>query len=115
MKKILLILLIVGLIGVISYLIWNQNINDREEENNISDIEENLKEEENIETKTIFPVAVGYEVKILDTKSNTLSSIPGNPEAEVVFGESVDGKWLIISEGKREVAPGPSPDFFLSG
>ncbi len=115
MKKILLILLIVGLIGVISYLIWNQNINKREEENNISDIEENLKEEENIETKTIFPVAVGYEVKILDLKSNTLSSIPGNPEAEVVFGESVDGKWLIISEGKREVAPGPSPDFFLSG
>ncbi|HRT37278.1 MAG TPA: hypothetical protein P5090_03260, partial [Caldisericia bacterium] len=72
MKKILLILLIVGLIGVISYLIWNQNINKREEENNISDIEENL-EEENIETKTIFPVAVGYEVKILDLKSNTLS------------------------------------------
>ncbi|HPC56703.1 MAG TPA: hypothetical protein PLP10_02505, partial [Caldisericia bacterium] len=99
MKKILLILLIVGLIGVISYLVWNQNINKREEENNISDIEENL-EEENIETKTIFPVAVGYEVKILDLKSNTLSSIPGNPEAEVVFGESVDGKWLIISEGK---------------
>jgi len=115
MKKILVILLIVGLIGVISYLVWNQNINKREEENNISDIEENLEEEENIETKTIFPVAVGYEVKILDLKSNTLSSIPGNPEAEVVFGESVDGKWLIISEGKREVAPGPSPDFFLSG
>ncbi|HOK18286.1 MAG TPA: hypothetical protein PLW79_03300, partial [Caldisericia bacterium] len=74
MKKILLILLIVGLIGVISYLIWNQNINKREEENNISDIEENLEEEENIETRTIFPVAVGYEVKILDLKSNTLSS-----------------------------------------
>ena len=31
MKKILVILLIVGLIGVISYLIWNQNINKREE------------------------------------------------------------------------------------
>jgi len=114
MKKILVTLLILGLIGVLSYLIWNQNINKREGQNNIGDKEEDL-EKENIETKTIFPIAVGYEAKLLDLKSSSLSSIPGNPEAEVVFGESVDGKWIIVSEGKREVAPGPSPDFFLSG
>ncbi|HQO99101.1 MAG TPA: hypothetical protein PL042_00620, partial [Caldisericia bacterium] len=83
MKKILVTLLILGLIGVLSYLIWNQNINKREEQNNIGDKEEDL-EKENIETKTIFPIAVGYEAKILDLKSNSLSSISGNPEAEVV-------------------------------
>ncbi|MBP8689184.1 hypothetical protein KBH77_02430 [Patescibacteria group bacterium] len=114
MKKILVTLLILGLIGVLSYLIWNQNINKREGQNNIGDKEEDL-EKENIETKTIFPIAVGYEAKLLDLKSSSLSSIHGNPEAEVIFGESVDGKWIIVSEGKREVAPGPSPDFFLSG
>jgi len=62
-----------------------------------------------------LPVVVGEEIKLYNIKSNSLSSISGNPEAEVVFGESIDGKWLIVSEGKREVAPGPSPDFFLSG
>ncbi|MBC7195147.1 MAG: PD40 domain-containing protein, partial [Caldisericia bacterium] len=66
-------------------------------------------------TKTIIPIASGHEVRLLDLESNTLLSIPNNPEAEVVFGESIDGKWIIISQGEREIAPGPSPDFFLSG
>ncbi|HPP43904.1 MAG TPA: hypothetical protein PLA35_04890 [Caldisericia bacterium] len=99
MKKILIGLLILGLIGVTLYGLFKFSNKNRE-----SEVKEHY-----------LPVVVGEEIKLYDIKSNSLSSIPGNPEAEVVFGESVDGKWLIISEGKREVAPGPSPDFFLSG
>jgi hypothetical protein len=70
---------------------------------------------ENSDINFLIPITVGYEVKLLDTRSNALISIPGNPEAEVTFGESIDGKWLIVSEGKREIAPGPSINFFTSG
>ncbi len=99
MKKILIGLLILGLIGVTLYGLFRFSNKNRE-----SEVKEHY-----------LPVVVGEEIKLYDIKSNSLSSIPGNPEAEVVFGESVDGKWLIISEGKREVVYGPTPIFFSSG
>lgn len=103
MKKILIWLIILGLIICILYLIYNHKLKNKREN------------KDNIEIKTILPTVVGHEIKLLDTKSNNLISIPGNPEAEVVFGESKDGKWLIVSEGKRELSLGPSQDFFISG
>jgi hypothetical protein len=99
MKKILVTLLILGLIGVTLYGLFKSSNKNRE-----SEIKEHY-----------LPVVVGEEIKLYNIKSNSLSSISGNPEAEVVFGESIDGKWLIVSEGKREVVPGPTPIFFSSG
>ncbi|MDI6861735.1 MAG: hypothetical protein QMD25_07025 [Caldisericia bacterium] len=103
MKKILICLIILGLIIGILYLIYNHKLINKTEN------------KANTEIKTILPIVVGHEIKLLDTKSSSFISIPGNPEAEVVFGESIDGKWLIISEGKRELTPGQSQDFFISG
>jgi len=92
-EKDFIILIVLSLFIFLFYSLSNKNIK-----------EEKKEEEVNIESKTILPIAVNNEIKLLDLKSNSLLSIPGDPKGEVVFGESVDEKWLIISEGKREVA-----------
>ncbi|HOC52639.1 MAG TPA: hypothetical protein PKJ39_02790, partial [Caldisericia bacterium] len=68
MKKILVTLLILGLIGVTLYGLFKSSNKNRE-----SEIKEHY-----------LPVVVGEEIKLYNIKSNSLSSISGNPEAEVV-------------------------------
>lgn len=104
MKKILVSLIILGLIGVILYLIWNQNLRERKEE------------KVDTETRTILPVAVGNKAKLLDTKSNTLISIPGVQKQRLYLeNQLMENGSLFLKEKEKSHQVLHHIFFFLDG